>query len=66
MAHRASLKMVLRIIFAFLIVISFSGFSLTVLEKTAIVENVYKKIYSAMGLAENRPKLIFDTKTLGR
>ncbi len=42
--------------------ISFSGFSLTVLEKTAIVENVYKKIYSAMGLAENRPKLIFDTK----
>jgi len=36
--------------------------SLTLEEKTKIVENVYKRVYSAMGLAEDRPRLIFDNK----
>jgi len=39
-----------------------NSWSLTIEEKAAIVENVYKKVYSAMGLAEQRPKFVYDPK----
>lgn len=42
--------------------ISITAFSLTVEEKTKIVENVYKRVYAAMGQAQERPRFVFDTK----
>lgn len=36
--------------------------ALTIEEKAKIVENVYKKVYAAMGQAQDRPKFLFDSK----
>lgn len=44
------------------IFLCFTSLSLTIEEKTVIVENVYKKVYASMGLTEDRPKFIFDSK----
>ena len=60
--NQVHMKVPILLLFLNLFIISFSGYALTVPEKTAIVEGVYKKIYFAMGLAEDRPRLIFDTK----
>jgi tetratricopeptide (TPR) repeat protein len=43
-----------------------SAWAITPEEKAKIVEGVYNKVYSAMGLAEEKPKFLFDTKQAAR
>ncbi|MCF8416620.1 MAG: hypothetical protein K9G40_10285, partial [Crocinitomicaceae bacterium] len=39
-----------------------SAWAITPEEKAKIVEGIYNKVYSSMGLVEEKPKFLFDTK----
>lgn len=52
-----------KLILLFFVALNFVGYSLTTAEKSKIVEDIYKKVYSKLGTAEERPKFLFDTKS---
>jgi tetratricopeptide (TPR) repeat protein len=54
-----------KVLFVMLLFVQ-SAWAITPEEKAKIVEGVYNKVYSAMGLVEEKPKFLFDTKQAAR
>jgi len=54
-----------KVIFLMLLSVQ-SAWAITPEEKAKIVEGIYNKVYASMGLAEEKPKFLFDTKQAAR